>query len=265
MAPSFNCTTCGGPLEIEPSTTYIRCGYCGNQNNIRAVRPLATGEEPTKRSVPRWMLATFAVVAILGIVSLAGAGRAIYRAVRSIPPVPGSSPAEGWDGKSTLSCSNQKLVLEDKTIALPGETLIKGGVNCTLTIKHCTFAAARVIEAGINNRIDIVDSQLAGSEAAITGSQNMEVHITGKSTLSGGDRAVSLGQNSHLQLRGTHLDSQQVAIELGQNSRLEARDAVIHSDATALDIGQSSQIVLRNTEVTGKRHLSRGVSVDERP
>ena len=198
------CPEFSASLTIDAGKASMRCAYCGTSLSIEDKRP----QRDVTMTQPR----------------------TIY-----VPPaVPGSLKAFAWLS-GLLPLVIVHISIHDKTYSGPGP-LIRGGVNCKIEIKNCKLESDTIIEGGMNNEIEFVGSTLSAKKRAITAEVNVQLHVSGKSEISGGRAALDLGTNAKVRLEDSMVTSPGVALRAESKLSLEASGGSIEGGTAAVQI-----------------------------
>jgi len=137
---------------------------------------------------------------ILGIVVLTVVGFGIYIYVvakDTSSPVTkqASAKAASWDGKSTLECKGNDVMVIDGVTATVSDTAIRTAGNCQLTLNNVKITAPIGIEAGGVSKVVVTGGSINGSTNTIVAQNSASVtvagtQLTGKTKKVGGGKIV---------------------------------------------------------------------------
>jgi len=246
------CPECSASLEIKAGAESLRCSYCGTALSIENKRPPrdVTLTQPRTIYVPPAMPSSLKAIGWLsGLLPFLIMGGVFWPQLRAYLPVLGNQlPTE---------CGvNGHVSIHDKTFSGTGP-LIRGGVNCTIEIKNCKLESDVIIEAGTNNEIEIVGSTLTAKKRAITAEVNVQLHVSGKSQITGAKTALDLGMNAKVRLEDSAIRSPGVALHAESNLSLEATGGSIEGGTAALQVtgNRAQRYEIDGTQIIGANNV----------
>jgi len=256
------CKNCGAPLDIKSGARYVKCRYCGRQNEVRRAKTIAVQTPqrwqapqvwrppqhvPIARAAPQQQELRYkksggcGSVVIALVVGLIGLGVAIF----FVSGGPGAIAAATWDGSTTYVCGpNEQVTLSGVKAEVTGGPAISAKANCQLRLKNVKLTGPIGIEAEANAKIVLYKSTIKGEQIGVKAGDNARIELK-SSTVEGQETAVEAGANLELFAKSkSKIKCDQVGLVTGPNAKVELQGSELLASSTAAELGDNSSLTL---------------------
>ncbi len=238
------CQNCCAPLDVNASSTFVKCSYCGLTNKVRSLKTLSAMTPADWRPPVEWRpppghgqqvlhytaaagaatagmsgcaiaIVAFALIAVLG-----GAAAAFVLLARTSTPL-----APSWDGAAPLRCGgNERVHVEHVIASLPRETAITVTGNCELELVGCSITAWEGVAVNGNGRVVLRDSTIVTEGNGVTARMNANVELH-ETRISAAGYGIESHGNVNILAAGGRIAGTPQAVSTTRNVDLDVRGA----------------------------------------
>lgn len=243
------CANCCAPLDVNGTSTFVKCSYCGLSNKVRSMKTLSAVTPADWRPPPQWQpppgvsqralhytaaagaasagVSGCALVGVaIALVAVLGGAAAAFMAVGARSG--GSSVlAPSWDGTAPLHCGgNESMRIENVVAELPNQTAITADMNCSIELVNCSITAWEGISARGNQRVVLRNTVIVAEGNGISARGNRQIELS-SSTISAGGIGIDAQGNVDILLAGGRVAGTPQAVRTTRNVDLEVRGTAL--------------------------------------